>query len=573
MGNLVKSFAMVIFALFAAIASLGFYETLSALLISRASQYGSLIPWLPAISFLAIYFLIFAVLWALLSQIPLQHINFGKTPELVAKIIGGIIAGIFFSGSALIFLALAPLPTQYSYQRFDPARPSLQKASKVLLNTDGFVSWLFAKTSGGGLSPFMNKKSFASFHPDFLDQIYLNKIGLDKQIPIISATNEIVSPAQNGVWLAPQSLTDAANNPVTPPSGSVLTVVRVGFKRTYSKGDKFSFNIAQVRLICKSKAATMTGTAQNCYPVGYLKTADKMVKTDLNYKFDLKVQDMEDNLTAGTGKWIDFVFEVPGNLVPFAVEFRQNSIAQAYAPVTADKAPQVTTFIPSSECARDLAEIEPAQSAKIYGIALTSQNKLLEGLSLKIDSTEQLRKLIIDNNNPPKIESNKILYAVLKLKSQPSTENQETSSRSQGLSSMLKVLDGYSILALKCNNPAAGSAITPADLPALIDLNEKPNYPVGLLTSGKSGNDIIYQFDYCATVADKTKPGLKIDENGNVSKPFPQNIWITNDKVIESINEFYLLYFVKSGMIITRIQPAGSKNYQTFKGYQGFSTR
>jgi hypothetical protein len=273
---------------------------------------------------------------------------------------------------------------------------------------------------------------------------------------------------------------------------------------------------------------------------------------------------------------INFVFEVPNDLAPVAVEFRQNNIAQVPAPVTADKAPPANIFIPSSECATDFAETEPnlKDKAKIFGTSMEAKTKLLAGLSLDITTIEEVRKLITeDNNNPPRIEENKFNYAVVKLESKTASENSHVPSSTllKGLPTLLKPLDGYNLLSLKCNNPQIGSQVKPEDLPVLVDVNDKPNYPVGLIASGRTPNGIIYQFDYCSVIASKdNENGLQLDKNGNVSKPFPRNIWITENQEIESINEFFLLYLIKNNSIITKVQPLGFQNYQTFRGYQGF---
>jgi len=576
-GNVVKSFAFVFSALFAAFASFGFYEILAKFLISRATEsLSSLVPWMHSISFLIIYLLSFVVSIAIITQLTRQQIDFGKIAEPVVRIASGIIIGLVFSGVALIVLAMAPLPAQYPYQRFDPVKPDLKRPKKVLFNPDGFISWLFAETSDGSLSAITNKKSFAALHPDFIDQIHLNKIGIDKKIPTTSATDEIVVPSQNASWFAPQSLVDTANKSVSPKAGNILIVVRVGIKRLYGIRLKSIFNMAQLRLICKSKSngTKLTGTGSNFYPIGYLESADTMRRTDINYALELTSDDLTDNFAPGIGKLINFVFEVPNDLAPVAVEFRQNNIAQVPAPLTSDKAPPVFVFIPTSECATNSAEVEPALSAKIFGTSMEAKTKLLAGLSLNVTTIEEVRRLITeDNNNPPGIENNKFNYAVVKLENKTAFENSNVPSSTilKGLPTLLKPLDGYNLLSLKCNNPPIGSQIKSEDLPVLVDVNDKPNYPVGLIASGRTPNGIIYQFDYCSVIASEdNENGLLLDKSGNVTKSFPRNIWITENQEIESINEFFLLYLIKNGVIITKVQPPGSVNYQTFRGYQGF---
>lgn len=298
-----------------------------------------------------------------------------------------------------------------------------------------------------------------------------------------------------------------------------------------------------------------------------------MQKTNLTEKIELTREDFSDQLPSGFGKWIDFVFEVPKDLTTAAIEFRQNSIAQVPEPVSPDKALATIFFIPASECAKDFAQIEPVSSAQIYGISMTAQFRLLEQLSIEIENRNEFIQYQTDNTiEPPQYENSKIEYVRAELKT--STREQPTTSyrgRSlEGLASMLKPLEGYKLLALKCNNPPVGFEIRGQQLPVLKELIGRIHKAAGVIACGKLDNEFIYEIDFCSVTADQRTDGLVIAEDGTVEKPFPESIWITEKA--EEILEFYVLYMVKPGsdVIISSVQPADTQTAGGFKEYEGF---
>lgn len=113
---------------------------------------------------------------------------------------------------------------------------------------------------------------------------------------------------------------------------------------------------------------------------------------------------------------------------------------------------------------------------------------------------------------------------------------------------MLKPRQDYSLLALKCNNPAARSAIHGEQLPTLIDFAGTVHHSCGIVAAGKIETAQIFEVDYCP---DNTT----FTDDGAVAKSFPDGIWMTEQA--ESISEFYVLYLVKQGTVILSVQPAG----------------
>lgn len=576
-GGVIKSFGMVIVTIAACIITFGYFEMLTNLLLSKVPErFFFIVPWLHPLCFVLLFALSFAILQTILNQLLRQKINFEKNTEHIVRITCGALIGFLFSGLLLTALAMAPISTKFPYQRFDKNRPEPQNPKRPLLNPDGFVAGLFSQISSGSLSSIRNKTSFATVHPDYLSQLHLNRQGLSDKIPLISLGNEIVTPTKNAAWFAPEILKDSKGNAITPKTGYNLLIVRAGIKKLHIRM-KSDFTPSQLRLICKPKSSKKLhkGKATSIYPLGYLITSEMMKKTKLTDHIELTREDLTENLTNGIGKWIDFVFEVPEKLTPIAIEFRQNSIARISEPVSPENAPAASIFIPASKCAKDYAELEPVTSAQIYGLSMTAQFKLLQDLTLEVENEDQFTQYQTENTiEPPQYDDNKIRFVRAELKTSNRKEKRAQDysySRSlEGFPAMLKPLEGYNLIAVKCNNPGVGSETTADQLPVLKELTGRIHKAVGVIACGKLESDFIYEIDFCSVTSDQSSDGLIIAEDGSVSKPFPESIWITEK--VEEILEFYVIYMVKPGpdVIITSVKPAQSQAEGTFKMFEGF---
>jgi hypothetical protein len=364
-GTFVRAFATIIIAIFASVAAFGFFEVLANVFISKGdnSRFLSLVPWAQTLCFALLFIVVFGVLQTAVMFLTRQRVDLGFLPERIGRVVCGIFLGLILSGLLLTALGMAPLPNKYPYQRFNGKR------SKVLLNADGFATGLFSIISKGSLS---SKRSFATIHPDFLDQLYLNRLISGTSILTTKPAISVPRPPKPAVWPAPESLSEQVSQIVSalnrqgklkdestgklismpgPGSNYQPTIVRVGInigalrpKATINGG---AFILPQLRLICKRKESSkdLMGTGKNIYPIGHLKAADQIqVSTEMK----ITSSDFKRNATE---KWIDFVFCVPRDYVPVLVEFKQNSIVEIppRAIVTADKAPPPEVFTQSSK--------------------------------------------------------------------------------------------------------------------------------------------------------------------------------------------------------------------------------
>ena len=368
-GTFIRAFATIIIAVCASVAAFGFFEVLANVFISKAdnSRFLSLVPWAQTLCFTLLFIVVFGALQTGMMFLTRRPVDLGFMPERVGRVVCGIFLGLLLSGFLLTALGMAPLSNKYrsifSYQRFDGRR------SKVLLNADGFAAGLFSIISKGSLS---GKRSFATIHPDFLDQVHLNR--LISGTSTLTCETPAISLPKQAVWPAPQSLKAQVDEIVSrlnrdgklkdestgksipmpgPGSDYQPTIVRVGIKRralsTKSKINVGAFILPQLRLICKQQGYgedPLAGAGINIYPIGHLKAADQ-IQVSTEIKIDSK-NDFEDKARE---KWIDFVFCVPRDYVPVLVEFKQNSIVEIRpsAIVTADKAPPPVLFTQTSK--------------------------------------------------------------------------------------------------------------------------------------------------------------------------------------------------------------------------------
>ena len=360
-GSIVRALATIIIAIFASFAAFGFFEALASVLIKRGND-GSmlaLVPWAQSLSFLFLFVLVFAILQtAVIQMTNKQKIDLGLLPERIGRPVLGIILGFIISGVLLTFLVMAPLPNKYPYPRFEPRSIQVDNPKKALLNPDGFVTGLFGMISNGS---FSGKRSFTGLHPNFLDQLFLNR--LDSDISVVSGSSPAIEvPLDKAAWPASEALKTQveelnrqgklSRSPGKPTGSYELMVVRVGIKKTAIKPDAKinagTFALPQLRLICKSReydSDPLTGEGQNVYPIGYLQTANSI---EVASKIEVKRDDIKGNASA---KEIDFLFAVPSGYVPALVQFKLNNVVRipANAILTdASQAPSPAVFSQSS---------------------------------------------------------------------------------------------------------------------------------------------------------------------------------------------------------------------------------
>lgn len=565
-GSFVKSFAILISTILATVVAFSYFELLANVLINR----DTLVNWAQPISFIVLFVVAMVVLLTICLSLSRQSIELGFLPERIGRIACGILIGFVVSGCLLTALSMAPLPGKWPYPRFASSNPDVDNPTKLLLNADGFVTGWFNMMSSGS---FSGKRSFAAVHPDFLDQSFLNRYTYQDGVPLITSSGAIEVPKKMAFWPAQEGLRDSNGKAIPTKRGHNLMIVRVGLTSKVMKpSGKFSFS--QLRLVCKQKGGAedvLAGKGTNAFPVGYLKTADQLQLKKLDETIQLERADL-----GGKTKWIDFAFYVPSDSVPVLVEFKQNNVVQVPQSKPGEEIPPAVSFVPLSVCAKGSAEVLPDSSARLYGVELGTTNKFLSGLTLEISDVNQWQKSQTDRSiKPAQFEQDNITYVRAELKvAKPAEEEDEQEKKKwderKTLSKMLKPLDGYRLISLKCNNPSTGAAISAEQLPVLVDVSGLIHRPVGVVATGDVNGEVVHEVDYCGVAAKEGVQGLTIAEDETVAQAFPDSVWLTEQA--QSISEFYVLYLVKSGKdtIILSVQPADSERGAGFKGAEGF---
>ncbi|MFH1716079.1 MAG: hypothetical protein ABIF19_01900 [Planctomycetota bacterium] len=370
-GTLVKAFATIMIAICAGTAAFGYFELLANVIIGRGDgSLTSLVPWAQPLSFVLLFVLAFAIFQTAASQLLRNPIDLGFMPERIGRVVCGIFLGLIVSGFLFTAADMAPLSPKWPYQRFDPMSLKPEEPRRALLNVDGLATGLFSVISNGGLS---GKRSFATIHPDYLDQLFLNRL-LGSGVSVVSSLSPAIEVPKPAVWPASEAIGEQVSRfieelkrsggrlvydagksvslPVSTKGGYDPTMVRIGIKkralRTEAALTGGTFTPGQLRLICKRKGYgedQLTGEAMNVYPIGYLKTADQVQAMGPEMK--IASSDFQGDANS---RFIDFVFCVPNGFEPALVEFKLNSIAEIprSAIVAADQAPEAAPFVPSA---------------------------------------------------------------------------------------------------------------------------------------------------------------------------------------------------------------------------------
>lgn len=359
-GTLVRAFATLIVTICACIIAFGFFEVLATLLIGGRDSSLKFIPppWMQTIVFLLLFLLSFALLQTLAQYLTRQEVNLGLWPERIGRVVCGILSGLVLASFLITASVMAPLPNKYPYRRFDRNYPVAWQPNKVLFDTDALASGLFSTISDGSLS---GKRSFATLHPEFIDQLFLNRHSIANDVLPITREQAITVPRKNAAWLAPEEIKDSQDNPIPPQAGYSLMLVRVGLKKsTLTEAGKFT--PSQLRLICKQKTGVtdpFAGKGHNIYPIGYMMAEDKLWFTRLSDLIRVTRDDFKDDERE---KQIDFAFYVPNGSVPVILQFKQNSIVQVPPLVATEQMPTPIPFIPTSTDEQDTTKDDSSRS-------------------------------------------------------------------------------------------------------------------------------------------------------------------------------------------------------------------
>lgn len=344
-GNITRGVATVLVALVSSFLAFGYYEWLAGLLSGYMESVG---PWAQLICFSLLFLVGFALLQTGIIAVLRDPISLGDLAEKIGRPICGVLLGFIIAGVVVTAVALAPIPAKYPYERFSERSPDPDKPQKVLLNADGLVASLFSTVSQGSFKAISKPRSFSTLHASFLDQLHLNRHGVNKQVPAQAKPGAVVfeMPRKTAAWIAPDNLVDLDGEALAGKPGHQAMIVRMGLRTKALSSDAGIFTLSQVRVVCKPRdqvsndLSDLTGAGTAIYPAGYMYKATQVDIKRLSDKIEVKREDFKGESI----RWIDFLFHVPGNQVPVLAQFKLKSADRIAKPVTGEDIPPIEGF-------------------------------------------------------------------------------------------------------------------------------------------------------------------------------------------------------------------------------------
>jgi hypothetical protein len=298
-GSVVKTFMLLVNTLVAAAIAFAYFEILGRLIIG----YNMLVDWAFAVALILIFTVALGILNTIGGKLLPTELYFGDFADRIIRSLLAVFAGLGIAGIILTAGAMMPIGTKWPYERFSNTVNNPPEPEKTLiLNADGFITGISSWLSQGSMS---GKKSFAVFHPDFLNEIYLNRIGCDSDNPAVGGESSISVEA---AWTPQAELVSATDNlPIGDSSRGKAIVLRVRTDTTFS--------MSQVRLICKesNSADNLKGSGEVIWPIGYLTSSNAVDRKNLSEKIKLKR--------------LDLVFYIPADTVPIMLQYKLNAVA------------------------------------------------------------------------------------------------------------------------------------------------------------------------------------------------------------------------------------------------------
>jgi len=324
-GTIVKSFVFFMNDLLAATVALSFFETAGRLVIGYG--YGG--QWIFAGVLVLIFALVFILLLAISDKLMPEDLHLGDMIDQVVRCVIAIPTGLVIAGVLIIAVNLSPLPEKWPYQRFamDNKNTKPTEPDKTLfLNADGFVASFSSTLSSGSMS---GKKSLATFHPDLLNELSLNRIVTEESNPIVAGTEAI---AVSKAYEADPILAESEPIKKSRTAGTKTIIVQTDIRNTPVKDGgalyaietgTVTLTMAQLRLICTDSADNLSGRGQVVYPVGWLINETTPDLKTMTEEIKLTGSDFPNGV-----KTLKLIYNIPSDKVPVMLQFKINAVAE-----------------------------------------------------------------------------------------------------------------------------------------------------------------------------------------------------------------------------------------------------
>jgi len=171
--GLFSSLLMAVLSICAALIALNYFELLAAKLVEWGlGSYGP-----QAISLLGLFIVSLLVLREISDRVIRGNMNFSLLTERIGAAVFGLVASLVIVGMIVLGFQLLPIGAKFlMYDRFETDKKHFQQASGLFPGPDAFVLSVMQQASE---YCFRGKGAFGREHPDFLRELYANRLVLD----------------------------------------------------------------------------------------------------------------------------------------------------------------------------------------------------------------------------------------------------------------------------------------------------------------------------------------------------------------------------------------------------------
>ncbi|MCH9023487.1 MAG: CvpA family protein, partial [Planctomycetes bacterium] len=313
--GLFSSFIMAGLCMISALLALNFYEPLAEIL--GRFGIGSFGP--QTICLMGLFFLSLLALRELTDRLIRGNMNFPLFIDRIGAAVFGLISSMIVAGMIALGFQHLSIPAEILGFNRCPNLDNTQEDKGLFPGADGFVVSLVSQASRFS---FAGENKFFQHHPDFLRELYLNRLALDPASRIDACAEAIGNTKK--AWLIDHDLRDILSMQVVrAPEGQRFVAVRMVVKTSavtakqsgaVDVDGKVRFTLGSVRLVGFDERQ-----GYSRYPIGVLMPGGRMIeKIPLNQG---KI------LTARNRSQVDLVFEWPMDLEPSPryLEFKRSA--------------------------------------------------------------------------------------------------------------------------------------------------------------------------------------------------------------------------------------------------------
>jgi hypothetical protein len=404
------------------------YEPLSGPINSYKPDYGH------GTTFLMIFFLSFSVLRIASDMLVRGKIKLPVWVDRAGAVVVGLLASLVITGTTVIGVEMLPFPQAImgSSLGWDPypdgnrlADDARTPDSKLWLNPDGFVTWIYEMTLGRSMGgAYGGDLTFAQAHPDLREELwgYRHRVQLTSNFTLPNSMMDAPVAWQYSEKDLKDKDLVLANEKAWPADKARYIVrmrVRKGSEFPNVSTDKdlfFRATPSQIRLV----AVDNSGNTVQAYPVGFLDKGERFVgwapapgkyrtiigKTGLEpITVPYSLEDYTSGEGAGEQVTVDWAFSLPPDFKPVFLEVkslaRQNVEVATSRPAIAEaqyppRKHLQETFVCSVQM-RD--KTTPIKLNKVYIVSSSVKRTVLKSLISEVD--QKLDSLRGDASNKP----------------------------------------------------------------------------------------------------------------------------------------------------------------------------